>query len=65
MLYDYKSTYDDTKIDKGEKVELLNKNLNGWATVMYKKETLILPYSYMTTNNKASKQNDRIVLTNR
>lgn len=61
MLYDYKSAYDDTKITKGEKVELLNKNLNGWATVRYKKETLIVPYSFMTSYDRG----DKMILNNR
>jgi hypothetical protein len=65
MAYDYKSSYDDTRISKGEKIELLSKNLNGWATIRYKNETLIVPYSFMITNDTETRMNDRIVLINR
>ena len=65
MTNAYKSSYDDTRIVEGEKVELLNKNLNGWATIRYKNETLIVPYSFMTTDDRETRMNDRIVLINR
>jgi hypothetical protein len=65
MIEDYKSNYDKTFVAKNEKIVLLNKNLNGWALVRYKDETIYVPYALMATNDTINTLHDRIVLTNR
>ena len=65
MIDDYKSEFDDTYVARGEKVELVNKNINGWAVVRYRNELLVVPYCFMSTHDVASKLNDRIILINR